>query len=127
MMGGKAEGADRSSHLEKSWMSGGTLWVPSDFADPNERLYEYWDDYLMNPRLYKIGIERTCFSKKLFIQWIAYALWHSGVIFFTTLFVLNNYQTHQTDGKDIGFWVAGLLNFGICIFVANLEIAMRFH
>lgn len=33
----------------------------------------------------------------------------------------------QADGKDIGFWLAGMAVFGICIFVANFELAQRFH
>jgi len=29
----------------------------------------------------------------------------------------------QSDGKDIGFWVAGMAVYGICIIVANFELA----
>lgn len=48
------------------------------------------NDYLENPELYRIGIDRTCFSKQLFIQWVIYALWHAIVIHYTVLFVLCN-------------------------------------
>ena len=39
------------------------------------------DYYLDNPALYKIGINRECFSKLIFIKWIIYALWHGLVVF----------------------------------------------
>ena len=32
-------------------------------------------DYLENADLYRIGLNRVCFSKTLFVQWIFYALW----------------------------------------------------
>jgi len=78
---------------------------------------------LENPDLYKIGINRECFSKLIFIKWIIYALWHGLVIFAIVHFGLLNHQTAQADGKDIGFWVSGMAIFGVCIFVANFELA----
>ena len=35
------------------------------------------------------------------------------------------YSTHQSDGKDIGFWVSGMLVYGVCIFVANGVLAFK--
>jgi len=47
------------------------------------------DDYLENAELYKIGLNRVCFSKTLFVQWIFYALWHALIIFFIVLYCLD--------------------------------------
>ena len=33
----------------------------------------------------------------------------------------------QSDGKAIGFWVTGMQVYGVCIFVANFELAIRFN
>lgn len=85
------------------------------------------NDYLENPELYRIGIDRTCFSRRLFVQWVIYALWHAFVIHYTVLYVLCNPETHKADGKDIGFWLSGMAIYGVCIMVANLEIAIRFN
>lgn len=85
------------------------------------------EDYLENPELYKIGINRECFTKTLFMQWVFYALWHAAIIFATVLYALNQPQACQSDGKEIGFWVAGMTIYGVCIFVANFLLAMRFN
>lgn len=83
--------------------------------------------YLLNPNLYSIGLNRECFSKSLFVQWIFYALWHALIVYFIALYCLNLPGVVQADGKDIGFWLAGMLVFGVCIFVANFELAIRFN
>lgn len=85
------------------------------------------EDYLENASLYSIGLNRECFSKRLFMQWILYALWHGIVVFFTVFYCLNQPQTMQSDGKDIGFWACGMSVYGVCIFVANWELAIRFN
>ena len=98
----------------KNWEGG-----EKDFGDK--------DFYLENPQLYDIGIKRECFSKTLFMQWIFYALWHGLIVFATVLLVMENPSTYQSDGKNIGFWVCGMAIYGVCIFVANFELAIRFH
>ena len=75
--------------------------------------------------LYRVGIEGTCFSTWLFVKWLAYALTHAAFIFYCAFWVLAQKGTHQSDGKDIGFWVCGMLVYGICIFVANSVLAFK--
>lgn len=58
--------------------------------------------FLTSPDLYEIGILKTCFSYKLLLMFIAYALWHAFVIFMICVYALNTPAAHQTDGKDIG-------------------------
>lgn len=81
--------------------------------------------FMRNPLLYRVGIDGTCFSTWLFVKWLAYALSHACFIFFCGFWVLAQKGTHQSDGKDIGFWVAGMLVYGICIFVANTVLAYK--
>lgn len=77
--------------------------------------------------LYRIGIEGTCFSTWLFVKWLVYALTHAAFIFVAGFWVLAHMATHQSDGKDIGFWVAGMAVYGVCIFVANSVLAFKHY
>lgn len=72
-----------------------------------------------------MGIDGTCFSTWLFVKWLLYALIHAAFIFYCGFWVMSHKRTHQSDGKDIGFWVCGMLVYGICIFVANSVLAFK--
>jgi len=37
---------------------------------------------------------------------------------------MNNYQS---DGKEIGFWIAGHTVYGTCVFVANFVLLLNFN
>lgn len=82
---------------------------------------------MRNPLLYRIGIDGTCFSTWLFVKWLLYALIHAAFIFFCCFWVIAQKSTHQSDGKDIGFWVAGMVVYGVCIFVANSVLAFKHY
>ena len=89
---------------------------------PKRELQGY---FMRNPLLYRIGIDGTCFSTWLFVKWLIYALVHAAFIFYCCFWVLQHKATHQSDGKDIGFWVGGMLVYGVCIFVANTVLAFK--
>lgn len=89
---------------------------------PKKELANY---FMRNPLLYRVGIEGTCFSTWLFVKWLLYALTHAAFIFFCAFWVIAQKSTHQSDGRDIGFWVAGMLTYGVCIFVANSVLAFK--
>jgi len=89
---------------------------------PKRELQGY---FMRNPLLYRIGIDGTSFSTWLFVKWLMYALIHAAFIFYSCFYVLQHKATHQSDGKDIGFWVGGMLVYGICIFVANMVLAFK--
>lgn len=86
---------------------------------------EYAGYFMRNPLLFRIGIEGTCFSTFLFTRWLFYALLHAFFIFCCCTYCMIQYSTHQSDGKDIGFWVGGMLTYGVCIFVANGVLAFK--
>lgn len=83
--------------------------------------------FMRNPLLYRAGIEGRCFSTWLFVKWLVYALVHAAFIFFAAFWVVAHMATHQSDGRDIGFWVAGMLVYGVCIFVANTVMAFKHY
>lgn len=83
--------------------------------------------FLRNPLLYRLGIEGRAFSTWLFVKWLIYALAHAGLIFFVAFWVLAQKYAHQSDGKDIGFWSAGMLVYGVCIFTANVVLMFKHY
>jgi hypothetical protein len=96
--------------------------IPMQMELPKKELAGY---FLRNPLLFRIGIEGSCFSTFLFTRWLLYALAHAFFVFCCCFYVMAQYSTHQSDGKDIGFWVSGMLVYGVCIFVANGVLAFK--
>ena len=74
--------------------------------------------FMRNPELFAIGLNRECFSMVIFFKYILYALWHSWVCYFVGYYCLNQ-MGHNYMGHEIGLWMAGMIVYGICIFVAN--------
>lgn len=44
--------------------------------------------FMLNPYLYKIGMNGTCFSLPILGQWILYAIFHAAMIYFFNFVVL---------------------------------------
>ena len=82
---------------------------------------------MKNPLLYRIGIQCECFSVYLFIIWVVYGLWHAFLILFLTFYVLVHEEAVQSNGMDIGFWIAGMSVYGVCEFIANGVLFMKFN
>lgn len=82
---------------------------------------------MKNPALYSIGLNKDCFSMRLFFKYIIYALWHSWICYFIGFYCLNIPSQNEANGKAIGLWSAGQLVFGVCIFVANFQLAINFN
>ena len=86
-----------------------------------------WNYLMLNPHLYKSGINGECFSQKMFAGYLAYGLWYALTIYMTTYVVECQLGEKLSDGKDIGLWVAGDNVYGICIIVANIVLFHRLH
>lgn len=86
---------------------------------------------MRNPILYRLGMDQSCFSKKEMAKWIGYALWHAFVVYYINFWALSageyNNSPRQSDGKDLGFWVAGHVLYGSCCFISNLTLFHKFH
>lgn len=80
---------------------------------------------LKNPELYEIGPQKKCFSYKLLLQFISYALLHSFMIYIICLYALSLLGVNQNDGRDIGFWICGMTVYGCCILLANFVLALH--
>lgn len=81
---------------------------------------------MSNPELYKIGLNYSCFTLKLFTWYLVYGLLQSTVIFFLA-YVMINSRDMQPGGLNLGLWATGHFVFGMCICVANLVILFRYH
>ena len=79
-----------------------------------------------NPELYKIGLNYSCFTFKLFTMYLMYGLLQSTMIFILAFVMINN-RDMQPGGLNMGLWVTGHFVFGMCICVANLVILFRYH
>lgn len=44
--------------------------------------------FMQNPYLYKIGMLSQCFSPKIFLSWLAYAMVHAVMIYFVCIVCL---------------------------------------
>lgn len=79
------------------------------------------------PILYKKGMNYTEYSNKTFLKWFFMAIWHSIIIYFVVMMVLEAPNKMMMDGKQSGFWVGGHVVYGGAVFMANTLILMKFH
>lgn len=83
--------------------------------------------FMRHPLLYRIGLTHSCFSNVIFAKWIVYAFLHALLIYLTVYYVLAQPQARRGDATEIGLWIGGMTVYGVCIFVANVLLAVRFH
>jgi len=81
--------------------------------------------FMKNPLLYGIGINKECFSLSLMLKWVIYALFHAYIIYYWCFYFITG--APQSDGKDLGFWVAGHVVYGACCLLANLILIHKFN
>jgi len=83
--------------------------------------------FMQNPLLYKIGMNYSCFSMAIFSRWLILALFHGMVIYLVCMIALIDTSVVQSDGKNVGFWVAGHASYGSAVIIANLVILHKFN
>ena len=79
------------------------------------------------PLLYKKGMSYSEYSNKTFLKWFFMAIWHSIIIYFVCMMVLEGTDTMMSNGQQSGFWVGGHVVYGAAVWMANMLILMKFH
>ena len=54
--------------------------------------------FMKNALLYKIGLDKTEYGTKIFIEWVLMGFWHGLIIYYACLMVLNDIHIHKSDG-----------------------------
>jgi hypothetical protein len=104
-----------------------------DSEDIDDLKFRLGDEkyFMRNPMLYSIGMQQLCFGKLEMGKWILYALWHAFVIYQINFWALSASDSRNSpsmsDGKDLGFWVAGHVVYGSAVFISNLVLAHKYH
>jgi phospholipid-transporting ATPase len=80
---------------------------------------------LRNPALYDIGLKQKCFSSRLMLQWIFYALAQGAFIYFVNFSMTT--LSPNPQGKMLGFWASGHIVYLVCVCVANAVILVRYN
>jgi hypothetical protein len=44
--------------------------------------------FMRNPKLYKLGMEGSCFGKMEMFKWVLYACWHAFVVYWVCFYAL---------------------------------------
>ena len=90
--------------------------------------FEYTKEIFMAKcKLYKLGMQSECFSSKIFIMWLLYALVHGAIIYAVSMIALVRPSVKQSDGQDLGFWVAGMTCYGAAVLVVNALLLFNFN
>ena len=74
------------------------------------------------PQLYRTGIVGRLFNSRVFWSWVALAVWHSLVIFFCGVFLVD---TALPDGQVVGGVVFGGVSFMIIVWVTNGKLMLE--
>ena len=77
---------------------------------------------MKDPLLYRIGIDKTCYSWSLLCQWISYGFIQAFIIYFSCLRVFFTPGV-TINGKDQGFWVGGHVAY-LCITIKTNVVLM---
>ena len=83
---------------------------------------------MKHPLLYRIGIDKKCFSMFLFMRWFLYGFWHAGIIYMLTFYFLTYPGQQSYDyNMDLGFWCCGHIVYTNCVAVANVVMFHQYN
>ena len=87
-------------------------WALFDFEHTKET-------FMKTPRLYRIGMDHTKFSMKIFWTWIAFATYQTVLLlFFCIVFIQMNPEVPE-GGLIYNFWASGHMTYLACVILAN--------
>jgi phospholipid-transporting ATPase len=85
------------------------------------------EEFLKYPNYYRIGMKNACFSYKIFVQWLGYALVVGFAVFDICFKETVGFNQMSENGQKIELWASGNLTYGGSIFVANLVLLYKFN
>ena len=87
--------------------------------------FEYSKDILRKrPKLYWIGINDRWFNKWQFLKWFSYAIFHSTLLTFLTIYTVDSTSTNE-KGRFAGLYVDGTYIFTMLVFLPNVKILIN--
>lgn len=89
---------------------------------------EYSGHFLMeNPCLYYLGLRNRLFNSRTFWLWIAFGVWQSFVITFSTFYAMESNFIDSEHGYNFIFWGSGMVIYGAVIVNTNLKLLIFSH
>jgi phospholipid-transporting ATPase len=83
--------------------------------------------FMKYPELYMKGMTYSEYSNMTFLKWFFMGIWHSIIIYWVCMMVLEAENRMMSNGKTSGFWVGGHVVYGAAVLMANMLILMKFH
>jgi phospholipid-transporting ATPase len=81
--------------------------------------------FLLNPRLYKLGLSHSCFSTKVFWQWFALGAFQALVNLLVCFYAMGEGMIGNRLAESL--WLSGSLVYASVVIVANFKIYLAYN
>jgi len=81
--------------------------------------------FMKHPLLYRIGIEKQCYSQKIFLYWVLYGLLQAATIYVSCMLFMMAVGASNVLGQNYGFWMPGEVAYGCVIINVNMVLLVR--
>jgi len=81
---------------------------------------------MSNAKKYKLGMDSSCYSMKIFVGWLLLAMWHGIIIYMCCMWAIDLKSSNMPNGEENGFWLAGHVVYGACVIVANVQLMHKY-